>query len=60
MDLFVVLAELDGTGVPLAYLFVETLASGGGVKSIDPGAMPHVLDQFLRPLKISGSNLLRM
>lgn len=54
MDLFVVLAELDGTGVPLAYLFVETLASGGGVKSIDPGAMPHVLDQFLRPLKISG------
>lgn len=41
MDLFVVPAELDGTGVPLAYLFVETLASDGGVKSIDPGAMPH-------------------
>jgi hypothetical protein len=54
MDLFAVLAELDGTGVPLAYLFVETLASEDGVKHMDAGAVTHLLDQFLRPLKVSG------
>jgi hypothetical protein len=54
MDLFAVLAELDGTGVPLAYLFVEILASEDGVKRSDAGATTHLLDQFLRALKISG------
>ena len=29
MDLYAVLAELDGTGVPLAYLFVEKDNSTG-------------------------------
>jgi hypothetical protein len=53
MELFAVLAELDGTGVPLAYLFLETRLEDGE-KNTDRGAVTHLLDQFLRPLKTSG------
>jgi transposase-like protein len=54
MDLFTVLAEIDGTGVLLAYCSVETLASKNGTRRTIPGAVAHLLDQFLRPLKTSG------
>ena len=47
MDLYAVLAELDGTGVPMAYLFVEKDTLTGTASS---GTMTQVLDQFLRPL----------
>lgn len=55
-DLFTVLAKINGTGVPLAYLFMETLASEDGVKHIDTEATTHLLEQFLKPLKFSGFN----
>ena len=51
MLLFGVLAEFDGTGVPIAYLFVEKNMSAGTAST---GAMTHILDQFLRPLLESG------
>ena len=54
IDLFAVLAEVDGTGVPLAYCFAETLASEDGKKQKDSGAITCLLTQFLRPLKTSG------
>ncbi len=54
MQLFAVLAELDGTGVPLAYLFLETLPLADGSKNTDRGALTHVLEQFLTPVKAAG------
>ena len=50
MDLFALLAELDGTGVPLAYCFVETI-SAKQTRHSEPGALTAILDQFLRVLK---------
>ncbi|KAI0991919.1 hypothetical protein K3495_g16268, partial [Podosphaera aphanis] len=55
MSLFAVLAELDGTGVPLCYLFL-------GIKSPDEcsksaqlcGATISILKNFLQPLKAAG------
>ncbi|KAI9806204.1 MAG: hypothetical protein M1825_006319 [Sarcosagium campestre] len=54
MELFAVLAELDGTGVPLAYLFLEKPSLEDGSKKSDPGAVIGVLCQFLTPLKDAG------
>lgn len=54
MELYSVLAELDGTGVPLAYMFVEKCGSTGSNRPMEDGAMTHVLDQFLRPLFLAG------
>lgn len=51
MQLFAVLAELDGTGVPLAYLFVEKDAS---CSSAFPGTLTQILDQYLRYLSQTG------
>lgn len=56
MELFAVLAEFDGSGIPLCYLFLETRPLENGDKRADPGAIAHVLAQFLRRLKISGFN----
>ena len=56
MDLFAVLAELDGTGIPLAYIFVETLPSEDSNRRSDPGATTHILSQFIYYLKDSGFN----
>ena len=53
MQLFAVLAELDGTGVPLAYLFVERDAS---CESALPGSLTQILDQVLRHLSRTGLN----
>jgi hypothetical protein len=57
MDLFAVLAEIEGTGVPLAYCLVEILKPPQGNSSetkplrADPGAMTYVIQQFLERLK---------
>jgi len=57
MDLFAVLAELDGTGVPLAYCFTEIHKDNAkGERRAEPGATTAILDQFLRPLQASGCN----
>ena len=55
MDLFAVLAEVDGTGVPLAYCFTELFKDNDrGVRRAKPGASTGILEQFLRPLQTSG------
>lgn len=51
--LFAVLAELDGTGVPVTYFFVEKCTSIGSTLF---QTTPHILDQFLRPLLGLGFN----
>ena len=53
MDLFALLAELDGTGVPLTYCLVETVSIDNTCHS-EPGALTAILDQFLRVLKAGG------
>ncbi|KAI0998729.1 hypothetical protein K3495_g9466 [Podosphaera aphanis] len=56
MSLSAVLAELDGTGVPLCYLFVGTASiSDQKLSSADgKGATTCILKQFLQPLKDAG------
>jgi hypothetical protein len=62
MDLFAVLAEVEGTGVPLAYCLVELLkppqANPAQKKPIraDPGATAYIIQQFLERLKNFGFN----
>lgn len=51
MDLFAVLAELDGTGIPLAYCFIQTMPSEDGKCSATPGALTSILSQVLSYLK---------
>ncbi|KAI0996137.1 hypothetical protein K3495_g12043 [Podosphaera aphanis] len=53
MELYAVLAELDGTGAPMAYLFVEKNNSFG---TSSPGTMTQVIYQFLRVLDNLGVN----
>lgn len=48
MDLFAVLAEFDGTGTPLAYLFVQKLAPA------EAGAMTQVLVKFMEKIRFLG------
>ena len=55
-DLFAVLAEFDGTGVPLAYLFVDRSVSSETAFSNTQGKMALILKQFLRHLKNMGMN----
>ena len=47
-DLFAVLAEFDGTGVLLAYLFIEKSVENSTPRV--PGKIAQILDQFMRPL----------
>ncbi|KAI0993432.1 hypothetical protein K3495_g14752 [Podosphaera aphanis] len=47
MDLYAVLAELDGTGVPMAYLFVK---KDRLTWTAPTGAITQILVKFLRPL----------
>jgi hypothetical protein len=57
MDLFAVLAEVDGTGVLLAYCFTQLFKDNDrGVRRTEPGALKAILEQFLRPLQASGFN----
>ena len=46
-----VLAELDGTGVPLCYLLVAVDGQNQMSRSADAGATTDILGQFLQPLK---------
>ena len=50
MDLFAVMTELDGAGIPLGYCFVWT--SSGDVKA--PGALHGILAQFLQGFRERG------
>ena len=52
MDLFAVLAEVDGTGVPLAYMFVGS--SGVKDDNVTTTATKDILIQFLETLKKKG------
>ena len=54
MDLFSILAEVDGTGIPLAYCFTQMANSGASSSRSDAGAQINLLDQFLRPLRELG------
>jgi hypothetical protein len=48
MDLFAVLVEVEGTGVPLAYCFMEVFENDvKGERRAMPGATSGVLCQFL-------------
>lgn len=53
MDLFAVLAEIDGTGLPLAYCLLDVVKSPNesGKLRADLGAKTDVLKQFLQRLK---------
>ena len=55
IDLFAVLAEVDGTGVPLAYCFVEIVENNNkGERRAIPGAISGILCQFLQHLRALG------
>src|ERR1700759_2617040 len=57
MDLFAVLAEVDGTGVPLAYCITQVFEDNDrGVRRAETGALTSLLEQFLRPLQSFGFN----
>ena len=54
MELFTVLAELDGTGTPLAYCLVDkqnVQPDAYQRRRADPGAMLFILSKFLIKLK---------
>ena len=51
---YVVLAELDGTGVPLGYLLAAVDARNQSSRLADAGAMNCILEQFLQPIKSAG------
>ena len=55
MDLFAVLAEVDGTGVPLAYCFTELFKdNSSGVRNAEPGTTTGILEQFYDCFKLLG------
>jgi hypothetical protein len=57
LDLFAVLAEVEGVGIPLAYCLVAVLESPEKKRPhADPGAMTHILQQFLECIKGFGFN----
>ena len=56
MDLFAVLAEVDGAGIPLAHLFLETVQGDDGSSNARPGAITVVLSRFLQTLRDAGFN----
>ncbi|EED14668.1 hypothetical protein TSTA_041460 [Talaromyces stipitatus ATCC 10500] len=66
MDLFAVLAKLEGTGIPLGYCLVELLKApqANSVQTkprrTDPGAMTHVIQQFLERLENNISSRCRL
>ena len=54
MDLFAVLAEVDGIGIPLAYCFVGVTPSVGGTSQSESRGIMHILKQFLRRIQQAG------
>ena len=52
VDLFAVLAEVDGIGVPLAYCFVDVFKDNRkGKRNAEPGTIIDVLIHFLQALE---------
>jgi hypothetical protein len=52
MDLQAVLAEVDGTGVPLAYCFTNLFRDNGrGQRRSESGALAGILVELLQPLR---------
>ena len=56
MGLSAVLAELDGIGVPLRYLFLGVNVTDMTPQSAVPNATTRILEQFLQPLKDASYN----
>jgi hypothetical protein len=56
MDLFAVLAEVEGTGVLLAYCLVDGKSAEKKARS-DPAAMTSIIQQFFGRLKDFGGAL---
>ena len=54
MGLFAVLSEVDGAGIPVAYLLYEVAPNHKGEKKAETGAMVYLLQQFLGRLKAFG------
>ena len=54
MELSAVLAEVDGTGVPVAYCFLEKLPAENGNRQSQAGATTRVLAAVLQQLKDVG------
>ena len=54
MELFAVLAEVDGVGIPLAYCFVGVTPSANGTNRAESGALTKILAQFLRRIQQAG------
>lgn len=55
MELYAVLAEFDGTGVPLCYMFVEkTPVSGTSASRPGDAGMTGIVHQFLVPVREPG------
>lgn len=55
MSLFSVLAEVDGSGIPLAYCFVRVLPTAdGSTPRPQPNATSQILVQLLRHLQAAG------
>ena len=54
LDLFSVLAEVDGTGVALGYCFVGITPSADGTRRAQPGALTNILQQFLSRIRQAG------
>lgn len=46
-DIFAALAEIDGSEVPLGYLFVQKLVSSGSAISQVPGKISQILEKSL-------------
>lgn len=51
MDLIVVLAEIDGTSIPLSYLLIAVDARSQLSRLTNAGAMSYTLEKFLQPIK---------
>ena len=56
MDLYAILSELDGTGVPLGYLLVAANTPDQTSISAVAGAKINILEQLIQPIKAASFN----
>lgn len=54
MDLFAILVEVDGTGVPVTYAFLETLPGPDGKRHADNGSTAAILAEVLDIVRTRG------
>ncbi|KAK7206714.1 hypothetical protein BZA70DRAFT_112439 [Myxozyma melibiosi] len=54
VELFSILAEVDGTGIPVCYAFLETLPGPDGERSADPDAITSIFKTLFLDLKQTG------